>query len=71
MKDRWVHRRRMAYSSLVAGLMFPALILLSDSEQLGVIAGPFYIFVGAVVGAYLGFATWDDNNFKDAYREDR
>lgn len=60
MKDRWLHRRRMAYLSMVAGLTFPALLLLTDSAQLGAIAAPFYMFVGAVVGAYLGFATLDD-----------
>jgi hypothetical protein len=60
--DRWKHRRRMAYASMVAGLAFPMLLLVTESDQLGAIAGPFYVFVGAVVGAYLGFATWDDKN---------
>lgn len=65
MKDRWLHRRRMAYASLVGGLLFPLLVLATSSDQLGAIAGAFYVFVGAVVGAYVGFATWDDKNFKD------
>lgn len=65
MKDRWLHRRRMAYASMAAGLLFPALLLVTESDQLGVIAGAFYVFVGAVVGAYIGFATVDDANFKD------
>lgn len=58
--DRWKNRRRMAWISLIAGLAYPVLLLVTDSDQLGAVAGPFYIFVGAVVGAYVGFATLDD-----------
>lgn len=58
--DRWKNRRRMAWASLIAGLTFPILLWVTDSDQLGAVAGPFYIFVGAVVGAYIGFATVDD-----------
>jgi phage tail tape-measure protein len=58
--DRWKNRRRMAWLSLFSGLVFPVLILATDSPQLGAVAGPFYIFVGAVVGAYVGFAVLDD-----------
>ncbi len=58
--DRWKNRRRMAWLSLVAGLAFPLLLLVTDSKQLGEIAMPFYMFVSAVVGAYIGFATVDD-----------
>lgn len=58
--DRWRNRRRMAWASLLAGLVFPLLLLATESPQLGAVAGPFYIFVGAVVGAYIGFATVDD-----------
>jgi len=61
-KDRWKNRRRMAWASLIGGLAFPLLILGTDSNQLGEIAMAFYIFVGAVVGAYVGFATYDDKN---------
>lgn len=50
----------MAWISLIAGLAYPVLLLVTDSDQLGAVAGPFYIFVGAVVGAYVGFATLDD-----------
>jgi len=57
---RWTNRRRMAWASLVAGLAFPVLILFTESPQLGAIATPFYLFVSAVVGAYIGFATVDD-----------
>lgn len=58
--DRWKNRRRMAWASLVAGLVFPLLLLVTDSAQLGSVAGAFYLFVGSVVGAYIGFATVDD-----------
>jgi hypothetical protein len=59
-KDRWKNRRRMAWASLVGGLAFPLLLLDTDSSQLGSVAGAFYLFIGAVVGAYIGFATVDD-----------
>jgi len=59
-KDRWKNRRKMAWLSLIGGLLFPLLILATDSQQLGAISGAFYLFVGAVVGAYIGFATADD-----------
>lgn len=58
--DRWRNRRKMAWLALIAGLLFPVLLLATESNQLGAVAGPFYIFVGAVVGAYIGFATVDD-----------
>jgi hypothetical protein len=58
--DRWKNRRRMAWLSLLAGLLFPLLVLFTQSEQLGTVAAPFYLFVSAVVGSYIGFATWDD-----------
>ena len=63
-RDRWKNRRAMAWSSLTAGLLYPLLILATDSAQLGLIATPIYLFIGAVVGAYIGFSTVDDNNFK-------
>lgn len=58
--DRWKNRRRMAWAALLAGLSFPLLVLYTQSDQLGVMAGAFYLFVSAVVGSYIGFATWDD-----------
>jgi hypothetical protein len=61
--DRWKNRRRMAWLSMLAGLVFPLLILVSESPTLGTIAMPFYLFVSAVVGSYMGFATMDDKNF--------
>lgn len=61
----------MAWASLAAGLGFPLLILGTESRELGDIAYPFYIFVGSVVGAYIGFSVVDDKNFKDFYEHDR
>lgn len=62
MKDRWKHRRRMAYAALMGGLAFPLLLMWAKSDQLGAVAAPFYVFVMAVVGAYIGCATADDMN---------
>ena len=64
-EDRWKNRRRMAWLALLAGLAFPLLLLYTDSQQLGAVAGAFYAFAGAVVAAYIGFATWDDVALKD------
>lgn len=58
--DRWKNRRRMCWLTLVAALLFPVLILVTNSSQLGVIAGPFYIFAGLIVTAYIGGAVIDD-----------
>lgn len=67
--DRWANRRAMAWISVVAALLFPALLLVTESDQLGEIAGPFYLFAGAVVGAYVGFATLDDRWQRDTWRD--
>ena len=58
--SRWKNRRRMAWTALIAGLLFPLLLLWPPSDQLGAVAGAFYVFVATVVGAYIGFATQDD-----------
>ena len=68
MIDKWKHRRFMSYISMFAGLVYPLLIIVSDSEQLGVIAVPFYLFITAIVSAYLGFATLDNKWDKDNER---
>jgi hypothetical protein len=62
MTDRWKNRRKMAWLSMIAGLLFPLLILATESPTLGQIALPFYGFIGAVVAAYIGFATYDDTH---------
>lgn len=50
----------MAWLAFIAGLLYPLLVLLVESEQLGAIAPHFYIFIGVVITAYYGFATADD-----------
>lgn len=62
MTDRWKNRRRMAWLALLAGLLFPLLLLWTDSDQLGSVAGAFYVFVTGVVASYIGWATIDDQN---------
>lgn len=59
-RDKWKNRRRMTWLSLIAGLLYPLLMLYTESDQLGQIAIPFYLFVSSVVGSYFGFATMDD-----------
>ena len=61
-QDRWKNRRAMAWASLCAGLAYPLLVLFTQSDQLGAIAAAFYVFVSAVIGSYIGFATWDDKD---------
>ncbi len=58
--ERWKNRRRMAWMCAYAGVAYPLLILATSSTELGEIAMPFYLFVSSVVGAYIGFATYDD-----------
>ena len=59
---RWKNRRRMAWASLLASLAYPLLLIaVEDGQALASIAGPFYLFTGAVVSVYIGAATWEDN----------
>lgn len=58
--DRWKNRRRMAWLSLLAGLAYPFAARGMDSAVATAIAGHFYLFITAVVGTYIGFATMDD-----------
>lgn len=58
---RWKNRRRMAWLCTFASIAYPLIALgLDKPDVLASIAGPFYLFNGAVVGAYIGFSTWDD-----------
>ena len=57
---RWKNRRRMAWICLLTGCAYPALVLFTKSNELSQIAWPYFTFVGSVVGAYIGFATYDD-----------
>ena len=58
MNDGWKHRRRMAYIALASGVLFP--LLVGYNKELSALSMAFYTFVGAVVGGYIGFATYDD-----------
>ena len=60
VSDRWKNRRRMTWIAFIGAMFFPLLVLFTESDQLGAIATSFYVFVSAVVGSYMGFATWDD-----------
>ena len=64
MKDTWKNRRRMAYMSMYAALVFPCLIFASESETLAQIAIPFYAFVTGVVMTYITAATYEDTHAK-------
>lgn len=63
--DRWKNRRRMAYISLFSMIvvtmcvMFPAVAIERLRELSGVIIA-FYTACGAIIGTYIGFATYDD-----------
>lgn len=67
--DRWKNRRKMAWIALISGVSFPltvvAAMFIGDVSPLVSIAAPYLFFIGSVVGAYIGCATWDDKNFKD------
>lgn len=65
VKDRWKHRRYMSWLTLVSALGFPAVLVVSQSDQIAGVAAPFYTFCGAVIASYIGWATVDDKNFKD------
>lgn len=61
---RWKNRRRMAYISLVSILVVTYLALfiipIDRLAALDEVITWFYLVMGSVVGAYVGFATLDD-----------
>lgn len=61
----------MAWLSMLAGLLYPIMVLFTDSNQLGSIAGPFYVFIGMVVATYIGAAVVDDHWQKQDYYDTR
>lgn len=69
---RWTNRRRMAWISLICGvIVFPFLIFLAQEgvrEALVNVAIPYYLFLAGIVGAYVGFATLDDKWREMRYR---
>lgn len=67
--NRWQHRRRMAYVALFSMLVVTYWCLfkvpLDKLNILDEIISWFYITMGSIVGAYVGFATLDDKWRKD------
>lgn len=71
-KARWANRRRMAYISLIClismlvwgmGVGTYAVIFgktLSELSQLGMILSTLAVGFTSIIGAYVGFSTWDD-----------
>jgi hypothetical protein len=70
MKDRWKNRRAMAWIALIVGCVYPFAVLFSDSTGLAEIAASVYLFLSAIVGAYIGFATLDDKWQPDEKEKD-
>lgn len=58
-KDRWKDVRHMAWLPMIAGCLFPFLVVFTESQDLMGLSMPFYTFLGAVVGVYVGFSTFD------------
>ena len=56
---RWRHRRRMAYVALCGLVGYPALFIFTDSPHLAAVAWPVMSTLGAIVGSYVGFTTWE------------
>ena len=59
---RWRNRRRMAWSCLIAGILYPILFWAVDSPHLATVAGPFYMFCGTVVAVYTGASAYETCN---------
>lgn len=74
LSNRWKHRRRMSYVALVAILVVTYLCLFKvDKERLAdleVIITWFYVTMGSIIGAYVGFATLDDKWRKGSKEEE-
>jgi len=64
LADRWRHRRRMAYIAIISMLIVTYCCLFKLSPEkikvLENIISWFYLTMGSIVGAYVGFATLDD-----------
>lgn len=60
---RWRHRRRLAYTAMIATLATTVYVLgpwmaLDRIEATADIISWFYFTMASIVGAYMGFATW-------------
>ena len=49
----------MAWLALAGGVIYPVLLLVTDSDVLANLAWPYFAFCGSVVGAYVGTAAWE------------
>ena len=71
-KSRWKNRRRMAYISLVSILIVVGLSLfVVPIERLQVLEEVitwFFFIMGSIIGAYVGFSTFDDKWNKEKRR---
>lgn len=73
LSNRWKHRRRMAYIALFSILIVTYVCLFRvDKDRLNdleVIVTWFYVTMGSIIGAYVGFATLDDKWRKGSQKE--
>jgi len=64
IRDRWTHRRRMAYIAIfsILAVTYACLFKIEAKklDALEVIVTWFYVTMGSIIGAYVGFATLDD-----------
>lgn len=62
--DRWKHRRKMAWIAFWAGVSYPQFLMFTmifnKEASMIALAGPYFLFLGSVVGTYIGFVTVDD-----------
>lgn len=58
-ETRWKHRRRMAWAALLGLVAYIPLVAFTGSEQLVTVAWPVMSTLGAIVGGYTGFSTWE------------
>lgn len=69
LANRWQHRRRMAYIALVSIIALTYTLLFHISPEkikaLETVVTWYYITMGSIIGAYVGFATLDDKWKKD------
>lgn len=64
LSNRWKNRRRMAYISLFSILIVTYVLLydlpIEKISKLENVITWFYITMGSIIGAYVGFSTLDD-----------
>lgn len=71
--NRWKHRRRMAYIALISMLVVTYLCMFKvPTDKLSTLSDVvnwFYVTMGTIVGAYMGFSTLDDK-WKESKKQD-